>query len=141
MNKQLRPAVLYYLWSEQENLDAVTAQRYGAHYARGLQRVVLWHQRSQVQVEIDALMREQFWTRDDLYAQAKHVLVKLSDRLQGGGWLCGTSEPMPADAVLFAYLHTVLSTKMPQNQLAEMIKLHPNLVDFTKQAHAYWFDE
>ncbi|KAL1749292.1 hypothetical protein HDZ31DRAFT_79119 [Schizophyllum fasciatum] len=68
--------------------------------------------------------------RDSVFAQYAVAVHALSERLGTDKWFLGSDAPTPLDALLFAYLHCILTTPLDKSKrdLREEITRHVNLV-------------
>jgi hypothetical protein len=47
--------------------------------------------------------------------------------------------PTELDALVFGHLYTILTTELPDGELANIVKRHQNLVDFCKRIDLEYF--
>ncbi|KAF9651470.1 hypothetical protein BDM02DRAFT_3154285 [Thelephora ganbajun] len=66
-----------------------------------------------------------------VYAEYKNATIALSDRLEEDKWFLGSSKPTALDALVFAYLHSILSSS---HQIRLEVTRHANLVSWHRRA-------
>uniref|UniRef100_A0A914VPC1 Metaxin glutathione S-transferase domain-containing protein n=1 Tax=Plectus sambesii TaxID=2011161 RepID=A0A914VPC1_9BILA len=62
----------------------------------------------------------------------------LSSKLGTNLYFFGES-PTELDALVFGHLYTILTTELPDGELANIVKRHQNLVDFCKRIDLEYF--
>ncbi|CAO3616738.1 unnamed protein product [Cunninghamella blakesleeana] len=129
IKSKLHAAWLFSIWLESLNYKENTIKVYFGHNPS----------------PIDLIMADRdILTREEIYSDATLVLEALSDKLGDNQYFFGFDEPTWLDAVVFSYLHVILSlphikrsdvTNEEKNQAATLKKLvqkHDNLVQYAK---------
>ncbi|KAI8057617.1 hypothetical protein BDF22DRAFT_661692 [Syncephalis plumigaleata] len=134
IERKLYPALLYWMWCEQDNYHSSTCSIYLA-----AQSCVPWTLQRNVSNWIYDRYRGNL-TYERIYTDATEALLALSNRLGQEAWLLNTSEPSFIDAVCFAYLHVILSTtSMPEGKLRSLARQHENLVTYEQRIFTTMF--
>ncbi|KAI9598218.1 hypothetical protein BDF19DRAFT_431740 [Syncephalis fuscata] len=130
IERKLYPALLYWLWCEQENYRSLTRLHYGT---------VPWTMQRNVSNWIYTRYRGDL-SYDRIYADAAETLLALDNQLGKETWMLHQSKPSFLDAACFAYLHAILSTTtVPQAKLRSLVRQHENLVAYEQRIFAEQF--
>lgn len=84
------------------------------------------------------ISRKSFWSSKELKFENQKVLNVLSDKLSGHLYLFG-NHPCWADAILFSYLHVIISLFPNNNQLKLLVLSHENLLNYVKRIFKSYF--
>jgi metaxin len=122
-------AMLYFCWLDDEVYSKYTYPRVGSPYNFPLRSVLPWVFRRKVRSQLTALK----WGKRqpaDVYGEVERGLYALSERLGEEEYFFGSS-PTELDAIVFGYLFTMLTIKLPlpsELQLVDLVKQHRNLL-------------
>ncbi|XP_057369326.1 metaxin-2-like [Daphnia carinata] len=126
-NNILGNAELYISWCDETVLNEVTCPRYGSVYSWPLNTLLTWRKQKQVTKKLTALG----WitkTLDEVYEDVDHCCNALSERL-GNHLYFFNDRCTELDAVVFGHVFTLLTTPLPDNRLASIVRSYPNLVE------------
>ncbi|ORX81712.1 hypothetical protein K493DRAFT_320601 [Basidiobolus meristosporus CBS 931.73] len=125
----IKVATLFYFWCEASNYSEQTADKYTKPYIWPLDKLIGHQMRSKV---IDFLLsKKPVLLKEEIYNEASQALQALSSRLGEAKYFSGESAGY-LDAVVFAYLHTILAAALPNSELRQIVQQHTNLVQFAK---------
>ncbi|KAG9303661.1 hypothetical protein G9A89_018558 [Geosiphon pyriformis] len=136
---KLRTALLFYLWCEPANYEKTTRSRYGGHYAKPLNHILMWQaKRTVVQ---DLLTRKAILDADEIYEEAAEALNAISVALGDSVFFFGSSVPKFIDAVIFSYIYTILSIPTSTaKELNELVQKHKNLMEFSRKIYSNYYE-
>ncbi|RKP05770.1 hypothetical protein THASP1DRAFT_32397 [Thamnocephalis sphaerospora] len=143
LETKLQPALLYWLWCEQDNYRAITRNYYGSNYTQPLDKIVPWTRQRTITNWVHNRYHGEL-TRERIYSDATEALEAVSRRLGKSTWLFDESEPSYADAVCFAYLHVILAPdSVPTPELQNIVRRFDNLISYRNKVynHVYAADE
>jgi len=139
VHNTLGNALQYILWCDKENRNLVTKPRYAAAHRWPLGSVLSWKKQSQVMQHLKAVG----WaskTIDEVRQEVNSCFQALSTKLGSQQYFCAAS-PTELDAVVFGYLYTILTTKLPSSQLVNSLASYQNLNDFCLRVHDKYFKD
>ncbi|KAF4523780.1 hypothetical protein B566_EDAN009012 [Ephemera danica] len=125
VNNVLISAELYLSWVEPLLLQEVTQPRYGSVFPWPLNNILTYLKRRAVVSKLKALQ----WankTPNEVYGEVDKACRNLSARLGNNHFFF--SRPTELDALVFGHTYTILSTKLPDNRLADVLRGYPNLI-------------
>lgn len=131
-------ALLYILWHDAETAQ-VTKSRCGSPYKWPLNVLIPLKK----QYEVSRLLSLLGWSKKSLpevYDEVNTVCQALSEKLGDSTYFFG-SKPTELDAVVFGHLYTMLTTKLPCDRLAEIVRSYPNLAGLCSRVHDQYFAE
>ncbi|CAG8560496.1 11195_t:CDS:2 [Paraglomus occultum] len=135
---KLRNALLYYYWCEALNFEEVTSKLYGAKYPKPLNWIILYQMKSAVVKEL--LTRKPVLDREEIYQEAEDALKAISTLLADHNYFFGRSSPSFLDAVIFSYVHPILSNPTTLvNNLTTITRRYKNLVEFSDRMKTRYF--
>ncbi|KAK9718738.1 Metaxin-2 [Basidiobolus ranarum] len=125
----IKVATLFYFWCEASNYSEQTFEKYTKSYIWPLDKLIGYKMRSTV---IDFLLtKKPILLKEEIYNEASQALQALSNRLGDAEYFSGEKAGY-LDAVVFAYLHTILAAPLPNSELRQIVQQHENLVKFAK---------
>ncbi|KAJ3170285.1 Metaxin-2 [Geranomyces variabilis] len=132
-------ALLFTLWYDNRIRDAVTFPMYEALYPWPLNKILS----RQIRAEKTEWMlsRKTVLKRDEILSDAKHALAALSTLLGNQLFFFGSKASF-LDAVVFSYLHVILSQlALPGGEvpLREAVMRHDNLVQYCRRVFNTFF--
>lgn len=138
VNTVLANAELYVCWVDNTTWNEVTKPRYGSVFPWPLNQVLCYQKRNQVIKRLNILGWSQK-TLEEVYQEVESCCNALSERLENKEFFFG-DRPTELDALVFGHLFTVLTTPLPNNQFASIIRAYPNLVELCKTVERMYFD-
>lgn len=139
VNNVLANAELYVTWNDQVTYEEVTQPRYGSVYPWPLNRI-LTHQKRQQVLRRLRVMGWKHKTMEEVYAEVDHCCTALSERLDKQDFFFG-NRPTELDALVFGHLFTLLTTPLPDNRLATIVRSYSNLVHLCQIVERDFFDK
>ncbi|XP_013404231.1 metaxin-2 isoform X4 [Lingula anatina] len=127
----------YISWCDATVLQTVTKPRYGSPYPWPLNKLVplkKWYEET-------SRLKALGWSQKTLSEVCEEVQTccqALSERLDKNNFFFG-NRPTELDALVFGHLFTILTTPMPVNKLAEIVKNFDNLVHFCARIEQQYF--
>lgn len=131
-------AELFITWCDASTYKQVTKPRYGSVFPWPLNHLLCWQKKSSVIKRLHVLG----WaskTLDDVFHEVDQCCQALSVRLGSKNYFFG-DKPTELDALVFGHLFTVLTTPLPNNQLAATIRGYRSLVDLCKRIEHEYFE-
>lgn len=140
VEERLGVALLYSLWEEPENYEAVVKPAFSEALPLPLRYYMTWFMRRRAHSQ---LARRRCCSAEIAYGHGEEALAALSARLansaqQGGDYFFGR-EPTSVDASAFAYLTMVLHCPLPHDALRRKLQTHSNLVEYCDRIAARFF--
>ncbi|CAO3565397.1 unnamed protein product [Mortierella alpina] len=143
---KIHSALTYTLWFEAPHFEATTRQHYFGHHNRLLATLLEYLEKSRI-VHSMLLTRTQI-DRELIFDEAVTAIdalaVELGDKNE---YFFGKDEPSSLDAIVFAYLHVILT--MPKirhvddagrsGELARIVRKHENLFRYSQNIWKKWF--
>lgn len=130
-------AELYVCWIDQETYNEVTSVRNGSVYPWPLNHIQNREKRNQVIKKLKVLD----WynkTLHEVHQEVESCCEALSVRLDNNPYFFGES-PTELDALVFGHLFTILTTPLPRNDLAEIVRRYPSLINLVKKIELQYF--
>ncbi|CAO3619271.1 unnamed protein product [Cunninghamella echinulata] len=150
IKSKLHSAWLFSIWLESLNYNQNTIKAYYGHNPAPIDRIMGSQKKDEI---IQSLLADRdILTREEIYSDAAIVLESLSNKLGDCDYFFGFEEPTWMDAVVFSYLHIILShpqikkpdiPKEEKNQattLKKLVQKHDNLVQYAKQICRTYFE-
>lgn len=131
-------AELYICWVDTAILDAVTKPRHGSVYPWPLNHYLNWQKRREVIKKLNVLG----WynkSLDEVYDDVRKCCIALSERLADEEFFFGKFKPNELDALVFGHIFTIITTPLPNNKLAMIVRNHPKLVNLCKRIENRYF--
>eukprot|EP00096_Caligus_rogercresseyi_P011743 TRINITY_DN4726_c0_g1_i1.p1 TRINITY_DN4726_c0_g1~~TRINITY_DN4726_c0_g1_i1.p1 ORF type:complete len:282 (+),score=74.48 TRINITY_DN4726_c0_g1_i1:74-847(+) len=117
----------YISWADELNYNNVTKFRHGCVHPWPLNGILTWLKRREVLKKLKAygyLNR----TVQEVYDEVNKCCKTLSAKLEDNQYFFGKL-PTELDALVFGHLFTILTTKLPCDGLASVVRKYQNLVD------------
>jgi len=131
-------AELYISWADDVTVSEVTYPRYGSVYPWPLNTILSWQKKRAVTKKLSALG----WmakSLDEVYAEVERCCQALSERLENQRYFFN-NKPTELDALVFGHLFSILTTALPDNRLATIVRQHKNLVELCSLIEKEYFD-
>ncbi|KAF9355598.1 Metaxin-2 [Mortierella sp. NVP85] len=145
---KIHAALLYTLWFDPAHFPTTTRQHYFGHHNRLLALLLSYVERSRVSHSM-LLSRSQI-DRELIFEEAATAIESLAVQLgQDNEYFFGKSAPSSLDAVVFSYLHVILTLPKIKTaedagrsgELARIVKKHENLYKYSQAIWAKWFSQ
>jgi len=133
----LENAELYLCWCDKETYNEVTKPRNGSVYPWPLNHFQTWSKRATVCKRLKMLG----WynkTLEDVYQEVENCCQALTDRLEGKEFFFGRN-PTELDALIFGHLFTILTTPLPNSQIANTVRNFPSLIHLVQRIEKNYF--
>ncbi|KAF9434711.1 metaxin 1 [Entomortierella beljakovae] len=143
---KIHAALLYTLWFEPAHFYATTRQHYFGHYKWLLTVLLSYLARSEIANSM-LLTRAQI-DRELIFEEAATAIESLAVQLgDKNEYFFGKNKPSALDAVVFSYLHVILTLPKIRNaddagrsgELATIVKKHENLYKYSQNIWKKWF--
>ncbi|KAI8049431.1 uncharacterized protein B0P05DRAFT_600683 [Gilbertella persicaria] len=148
VQNKLRAALLFSMWLEPLNANQTIHKAYFGNIPKPVDMVVAYNKQNQV---VQSLLADHdILVREEIYQDASQALEALSVKLGQDTYFFGSSEPTFVDAVVFSYLHSILSMphildgeyseeeRKQAGTLAKLVRKHDNLVAYAKSIYEQW---
>ncbi|KAG9064975.1 hypothetical protein KI688_002294 [Linnemannia hyalina] len=135
---KIHAALQYTLWFEAPHFQGTTRQHYFGHHNYYLGKLLNYMSKSNI-VHSMLLTRTQI-DRELIFEEAATAIEALSVQLGENEYFFGKSTPSSLDAIVFSYLHVILTLPRIRNaedggrsgELARMVKKHENLFKYSQ---------
>ncbi|KAI8350276.1 hypothetical protein B0O80DRAFT_428618 [Mortierella sp. GBAus27b] len=143
---KIHAALLYTLWFDPAHFSTTTRQHYFGHHKWFLALLLSYVERSRVSHSM-LLTRTQI-DRELIFEEAAAAIESLSVQLgQDNEYFFGKRTPSSLDAVVFSYLHVILTIPKIRNaddagrsdELARIVRKHENLYKYSQAIWKKWF--
>ncbi|KAJ8303527.1 hypothetical protein KUTeg_019923 [Tegillarca granosa] len=117
----------------------VTKPRYGSIHPWPINLIIPWQKQRSIKAKLEA----KGWadkSLEQVYDEVKTCCQALSERLQDQEYFFG-DKPTELDAMVFGHLYTLLTTNLPDIDLAIIIRNYGNLANFCKRVEIKYFRE
>nr|XP_039268504.1 metaxin-2-like [Styela clava]XP_039268505.1 metaxin-2-like [Styela clava] len=139
VNNVLVPAELFVTWMDDRTYKESTCKRYGSPYSWPLNTILCWIKRKEVMHYLDAVgWKKGKKTITSLEDDVQRCCSALSEKLGEKEYFLG-NQPTELDALVFGHLFTILTTRLPDNRLAETVRKFDNLVAFCRNIDKNFF--
>lgn len=131
----LGKAELYKVWYDSSTVP-LSLKRYGSVYPFPLNYILSYYKKSCCRSKLKAFG----WldkSLDEVYAEVDRCCKALSQRLDTSEYFF--SRPTELDALLFGHIFTILTTELPENGLASIVRSYSNLVDHCVRIDQLYF--
>ncbi|KAI9485239.1 MAG: hypothetical protein EXX96DRAFT_473800 [Benjaminiella poitrasii] len=148
---KLRAALLFSMWLEPLNANQITRKAYFGHVPKPVDMIIFHRKQNEIVQRL--LSDRDILVREEIYEDAARTLEALSIKLGDETYFYNSSEPTLMDAVVFSYLHCILSmphildgqyTEEERKQastLSKLVRQHENLVRYAKAIYENWLKE
>ncbi|KAK0416154.1 hypothetical protein QR680_012319 [Steinernema hermaphroditum] len=137
IEETLKFVEMHICWFDKATYDQVTKPRYGTVYLWPLRHVLPPLKRREISSYLEGLQwREK--SAEQLKEAADRTFKSLSVMLGSKEYFMG-SQPTELDALAFGHLYTILTTELPNMDLAELVRKYDNLVKFVKKIDLEFF--
>ncbi|CDH51529.1 hypothetical protein RO3G_10434 partial [Lichtheimia corymbifera JMRC:FSU:9682] len=145
---KLHAAWLFSTWLEPLNYSEYTANAYFSHVPTPVNKLLAYQKQNQVTQTL--LTDRDILVREEVYHDAAQTLEALSTKLGDDKYFFGSTEPTWIDAVIFSYLHAIMSyptipgstlgdeEKKQAGELRALVRKHENLVQYAKNIYETW---
>jgi len=137
IEEDLKNAEIFMSWVHGATYTMVTKPRYSSVYLFPLN---IWLPRLK-RTQMIKYLKKIGWenrTHDEVLGDCDRVFRALATKLGNHKYFIG-DQPTELDALAFGHLYTLLTTELPNMQIAESLKRHPNLIDFCKRIDQEFF--
>ncbi|XP_078035943.1 metaxin-2 isoform X2 [Augochlora pura] len=138
VNNVLVNAELYICWVDEETLNKVTKERHGSVYPWPLNHFLNWQKRNEVIKKLNVLG----WyskSIQEVCTEVENCCKALSERLNGNEYFSGGKTPNELDALVFGHVFSILTTHLPDNKLANIMRKYTLLVEHSKRIEICYF--
>ncbi|KAI8147951.1 hypothetical protein BJV82DRAFT_664289 [Fennellomyces sp. T-0311] len=144
---KLHAAWLFSTWLEPLNYSEIASKAYYGHVPAPIHAILSYQKQNEV---VQLLLTDRdILVREEIYKDAAQALEALSIKLGDNGYFFGSSEPTFVDAVIFSYLHVIMSMpthasslgdeeKKQASALRNLVRKHDNLVRYAKAIYEQW---
>ncbi|KAI9317946.1 hypothetical protein BX666DRAFT_1856490 [Dichotomocladium elegans] len=145
---KLHAALLFSAWLEPLNYSQYTSKAYFQHVPVPINHVLAYEKQSEITKTL--LTDRDILVREEIYNDAAAALEALAIKLGDDEYFFNSSEPTWIDAVIFSYLHCILSfpiqpgstlgdeEKKQAGELRALVRKHENLVRYAKHIYDTW---
>ncbi|KAI9494753.1 hypothetical protein BDB00DRAFT_955201 [Zychaea mexicana] len=145
---KLHAAWLFSAWLEPLNYSEITSKAYYGHVPGPINHLLAYQKQNEVVHEL--LTDRDILVREEIYKDAAQALEALSIKLGDSAYFYGSSEPTWLDAVIFSYIHAIMSMptlpgstlgdeeKKQATTLRNLVRKHENLVRYAKTIYDEW---
>jgi len=131
-------AELYISWCDGITMEEVTRPRYSSVYPFPLNHIMVWRKQAQIKKKLAAIGWKQK-SFEEVYAEVGDCCSALSERLDTNAYFFN-NKPTELDALVFGHLFTILTTPLPDNRLATIIRSYTNLVELCQRIEKDYFE-
>ncbi|CEP19026.1 hypothetical protein [Parasitella parasitica] len=104
---KLKAALLFSMWLEPLNANQTTYKSYYGHTPTPINMIVAYAKQKEIVQKL--LSNRDILVREEIYQDAAQTLEALSVKLGDENYFFGASEPTYTDAIIFSYIHSILS--------------------------------
>lgn len=130
-------AELYITWCHDTTLQEVTKPRFMSAYPWPINHVLYWKKKSIMKLKLAPYQ----WADkniEEIYGEVSSCCHALSERLGKQQYFFG-DRPTELDALVFGHLYTLLTTPLPDNGLATIVKEFKNLLQLCQRIEKEYF--
>ncbi|KAF5297562.1 hypothetical protein FQR65_LT09993 [Abscondita terminalis] len=133
----LENAELYICWCDKETYNEVTKPRNGSVYPWPLNHIQTWSKKSAV---VKRLKMMGWFNKniEQVYQEVENCCQALADRLEDKEFFFGRS-PTELDALIFGHLFTILTTPLPNSNIANTVRNFPTLINLVQRVEKDYF--
>ncbi|RWS17616.1 Metaxin-2-like protein [Dinothrombium tinctorium] len=137
VNTVLYNAELYISWCHDETLREVTYPRYAFAHPWPLNYILCWKKRRAVVKKLASIGWDSK-TLDEVLSEVESCCQALSDRLENRNYFFG-DKPTELDALVFGHLSAILTTPLPVDRLAIIVRENEKLVQLCNRIAKTYF--
>uniref|UniRef100_A0A6B2EB33 Putative mitochondrial outer membrane protein n=1 Tax=Phlebotomus kandelakii TaxID=1109342 RepID=A0A6B2EB33_9DIPT len=130
-------AELYVSYLDEDVFEEVTKPRTASAYNYLLGVIQCWRKRRHALKQLEAMEWKDF-TMDDVIEKVSKCCYTLDNKLGEKPFIFGDN-PIELDAAVFGHIFSILTTPLPNSQLADTIRQYPRLVYFCKRIENKYF--
>ncbi|GAB0088726.1 metaxin-2 [Sergentomyia squamirostris] len=130
-------AELFVSYMDEDVFEEVTKIRTASAYNYILGIIQNWRKRRHAEKQLDVMKWKEL-TMEEVLGKISTCCQTLEAKLGDNPYMFG-KKPIELDAVVFGHLFSILTTPLPNNQLAETIRAYPSLVKFCKLIEETYF--
>ncbi|KAI8088527.1 hypothetical protein BDF21DRAFT_413433 [Thamnidium elegans] len=148
VENKLNAALLFSMWMEPLNNSEITNKYYFGHIPVPVNKALAFQKQNEV---VQTLLTDRdILVREEIYQDAAQTLESLSVKLGEHQYFFNSSEPTYIDAVVFSYLHCILSMpkivdgqftdeeKRQASTLSKLVRKQENLVKYAKHIFEHY---
>lgn len=139
VNNLLLNAELYVCWCDKTTYSTVTWKRYSSVFPWPLNYIITWQKKKTIENRL-AILNWSKKSMEEVLRDVENCCQSLSERLDKGPYFFG-DKPTELDALVFGHLFSILTTPLPGNKLASVVKKFPNLIDLCKRIEKDYFEK
>jgi len=139
VNNVLANAEHYLSWCDNVTYQEVTKPRYGSVYTWPISQILTHQKKKHVNKRLTATG----WANkniEEVYTEVENCCMALSERLSTQPYFFN-NKPTELDALVFGHLFTILTTPLPDNRLATIVREHRNLLDLCQRIEHEYFEK
>lgn len=131
-------AELYISWLDKSVYNGTTFERYGSVYPWPLNYIQCWRKKQQVLQQLKVFDWRNI-TLQDVKETVEKLCDTLVDKLGDNMYFYSDSKPSELDALVFGHLFSIITTRLPNNMLAEIVLKRKPLCDYCKRIETKYF--
>ncbi|XP_059619699.1 metaxin-2 [Phlebotomus argentipes] len=130
-------AELFVSYMDEDVFENVTKPRTASAYNYLLGIIQNWRKKRHALKQLEVMQWNDF-TMEEVIDKVSTLCSNLDAKLGDKPFMYGNN-PIELDAAVFGHLFTILTTPLPNEQLAETIRQYPGLVKFCQRVEAKYF--
>ncbi|KAG0028583.1 hypothetical protein BGZ81_004598 [Podila clonocystis] len=141
---KIHAALLYTLWFEEAHFKNTTRNHYFGHHVPVLKTILAYWEKSSI-VHSMLLTRTQI-DREQIFEEAATAIESIATLLGNSDYFFGKDAPSSLDAIVFAYLHVILTLPKIRtddsgrsSELARIVRKHSNLYEYSQKIWRKYF--
>ncbi|VDN01419.1 unnamed protein product [Thelazia callipaeda] len=137
LEEMLRNIEIYMMWIDNRNYWQVTENRYGSVYSWPLNVILPRLKRREMSRYLNALGWKNK-SEECIIDLADRCFKSISSKLASNDYFLSKS-PTALDALAFGHLYTILTTELPNMDLANCLRRYSNLTEFCQKIDKQYF--
>ncbi|KAF9304672.1 hypothetical protein BGZ74_000880 [Mortierella antarctica] len=141
---KIHAALIYTLWFEEAHFKKTTRNHYFGHHVPVLKTILAYWEKSSI-VHSMLLTRTQI-DREQIFEEASTAIESIATLLGDSDYFFGKDAPSSLDAIVFAYLHVILTLPKIRadnsgrsSELARIVRKHSNLYEYSQKIWRKYF--
>ncbi|KAG0333072.1 hypothetical protein BG000_009495 [Podila horticola] len=141
---KIHSALLYTLWFEEAHFKNTARSHYFGHHVPVLRTILAYWEKSSI-VHSMLLTRTQI-DREQIFEEAATAIESIATLLGDSDYFFGKDAPSSLDAIVFAYLHVILTLPKIRaddsgrsSELARIVRKHSNLYEYSQKIWRKYF--